>query len=226
MPSPSSDVDMTATQNTSDRAAVRDTPLLATAAAAGLLLGFTDLSLQLSIGYPIANLANSSAVWALSAFMFAFCAHTTPTRAALAGAVLLIAATEAYYATAVLIGRADVATLWSANTMRWVQFGVLAGVIFGVAGTWLHDGERGGRPWRAAAGLAVASAVFLAEAGVRLLPESGSALDDLGTIMLMITAAGGVLLSSISHPRRLLRASVLVPPLAVVGTLVFALAGF
>lgn len=226
MPSTPSVVNMTATLTTTDRPAVRDTQLLATAAAAGLMLGFTDLSLQLSIGYPIANLANSSAVWALSAFVFAFWAHTTPTRAAMAGVVLLTAATEAYYATAALIGHADVATLWSANTMRWVQFGVLAGVVFGVAGTWLREGERGGRPWRAAAGLAVASAVFLAEAGVRLLPESGSSLDDLGTIMLMIAAAGGVLLSSISHPGRLLRASVLVPPLAVVGTLVFALAGF
>lgn len=226
MQSAPSVVNMTATQNFSDRAAARDTPLLATAVAAGLLLGFTDLALQLSVGYPIANLANSSAVWALSAFVFAFWAQTTPTRAALAGVMLLIAATESYYATAVLTGHADLATLWSANTMRWVQFGVLAGVVFGIAGTWLRDGERGGHPWRAAAGLAVASAVFLAEAGVRLLPESGSALDDLGTIMLMIAAAGGVLLSSINHPRRLLRASVLVPPMAVAGTVVFALAGF
>jgi len=217
---------MTATLTTSDRPAAHETQLLATAAGAGLLLGFTDLSLQFSIGYPFANLANSSAVWALSAFVFAFWARTTPTRAALAGAVLLIVATETYYATAALTGHADVSTLWSANTVRWVQFGVLAGVVFGVAGTWLYDGERAGRPWRAAAGLAVASAVFLAEAGVRLLPESGSALDDLGTIMLMTAAAGGVLFTSIGHPGRLLRALVLVPPLALVGTLVFAVAGF
>ncbi|MGA8258462.1 MAG: DUF6518 family protein [Nocardioides sp.] len=61
--------------------------LLGAALLSGIGLGVLDLFLQLTLAYPFANLANSSAVWALCAFALARTARTTPGRAAAAGAV-------------------------------------------------------------------------------------------------------------------------------------------
>lgn len=195
--------------------------LLGVAALAGAGLGVLDLTLQLSLPYPLANLANSSAVWALCAFALAAWARTSPSRAALAGSVLLVVAVEVYDVAAILLDRASPASLVSAPTVAWMVFGVAAGVVFGVAGTW----ARGNGAWKAATGLAAASAVFFSEACVRLLPGSGSGLGDLATTLLTAALGVAVLLTALGRPAHLARTVAVLPLLVVAGTTAFALAG-
>jgi hypothetical protein len=198
------------------------TDVLGAAALAGIALGVLDLGLQMTLPYPFANLANSSAVWALCAFAFAVRVRTTPSRAALAGSTMLVVAVETYYVAAVLLDRASWLSLWSSGTIAWAVFGVLAGTVFGIAGTWLRDGTR----WQSAAGLAAAAAVFYAEAGTRVLPGSGSGLSDAGTVLLTLALGTAVLMSALPRPVHLARAVVLVVPLSLLGTLAFRAAGF
>jgi hypothetical protein len=193
--------------------------LLVAAVGAGVALGALDLLLQVTLPYPLANLANSSAVWALAAFALAVWARTTPVVAAAAGVVLLVVAVEAYYVVAIAVGMADAYTLVSSSTVVWMASGVLAGAVFGVAGSWVAtDGG-----WRAALGLAAASAVLLAEAAVRLLPGNGSSLGDLGTTSLHAAAGVAVLLAFASRPGLVSRAALLVLPLTLIGTVAFHL---
>lgn len=195
--------------------------LLGTAALAGTALGVLDLVMQLTLPYPVADLANSSAVWALAAYALAVVTRATPARAAVAGTVLLVVAVEAYYVLAILLDRAGTASLWSTTTVLWIASGVLAGTVFGVAGAW----ARSERAWPAAAGLAAASAVLLAEAGVRLLPGSPSGITGLATAALTAGLGVAVLLTAASRPAHLARAVLLVPPLVVAGLVAFRLAG-
>src|SRR6201995_2446069 len=76
--------------------------LLALAGVAGVALGVVDLVLQLHLAYPWADLANSSAVWAVAAFVFAFAATRHPVVGAATGVVVLTVAVEAYYVAAML----------------------------------------------------------------------------------------------------------------------------
>ncbi|BFU41767.1 hypothetical protein KRMM14A1004_00040 [Krasilnikovia sp. MM14-A1004] len=68
---------------------------LPVAVGGGILLGTGDLLMQRHLPYPWANLANSSAVWAVAAFAVGRLLRTGPARAALAGAVLLVVAVPA-----------------------------------------------------------------------------------------------------------------------------------
>ena len=198
--------------------------LLIVACVAGAGLGVLDLALQLTLPYPWANLANSSAVWALAAFALAFGTRTSPPRAALAGVTMLVVAVEAYYVAAIAIDRASLASLVATSTLMWLLFAVLAGTVFGVAGAWAHDEAR---PWRAATGLAAAAAVLFCEAIVRLLPGSGTvAMGDLGTTLLTVTLGVGVLLTAVPRPAHLARTLLVLPGLVVLGTVAFAVAGW
>ena len=196
--------------------------LLQVACLAGAGLGVLDLVLQLSLPYPWANLANSSAVWALAAFALAYWARTTLGNAALAGTVMLVVAVEVYYVAAIVLDRAGPASLVAPTTLMWLLFGVLAGSVFGIAGTW----ARQERPWRAATGLAAAAAVLFSEAIVRLLPGSGSAMGDLGTTLLTLGLGVAVLLAAATRPAHLARTLIVVPALVVLGTAALAVAGW
>jgi hypothetical protein len=101
-----------------------------------------------------------------------------------------------------------------------MAFGVAAGVAFGVAGSWLHSD----RPWRAAAGLAAAVAVFYAEACVRVLHST--ALADLPTTLLTCALGSAVLLTAVHRPDHLARTATLVAPLTLLGIVGFSLGGF
>jgi hypothetical protein len=200
--------------------------LWATAIVGGLLLGPIDLLAQRTLPYPWANLANSGAVWAIGAFGIGAWARTGRWRPAAAGAVLLLVAVESYYLAATLVQDDALSNLWTATTLLWLLFALLAGTVFGTAGAW----SRGSNRWLRIVGLALPGAVLLAEAGV-LAFRSGNGdaayrTDSLQTAA--IDAALGILLAPLlgrSTRQRLegLAASV---PLAMVGFGALVVAGF
>jgi hypothetical protein len=104
--------------------------------AAGLALGAVDFALQKTLPYPWANLANSAAVWAVAAFALGYWLRTGALRAAILGTVLLVVAVPSYYVTATLVQNDDLSNAWSPVGLLWTFFGVLAGVVFGIAGVW------------------------------------------------------------------------------------------
>jgi hypothetical protein len=131
-----------------------------TVAASGIALGVVDLLLQRSLPYPWANLANSSAVWALGAFGVGWWLRARPSGSALAGIGLLLIAVQSYYLAAVVLMGDDARILWSSTAMTWSVLGVLAGALFGAAGGLGHDR----RPWLRTIAVAMPGAVLLAEA--------------------------------------------------------------
>ncbi|SCE75994.1 DUF6518 family protein [Micromonospora mirobrigensis] len=133
-----------------------------TVAACGVLLGAVDLLLQRTLPYPWANLANSSAVWALGAFGIGWWLRAGWWRSALAGIVLLVVAVQVYHLTAAVVMDDDVQMLWSPTGIMWSAFGVLAGALFGAAGGLTHDR----RPWLRPIAVAMPGAVLLAEAAM------------------------------------------------------------
>ncbi len=138
------------------------TTVAVTAVVCGILLGVVDLLLQRSLPYPWANLANSSAVWALGAFGIGWWLRAGRWRSALAGIVLLVVAVQVYYLTAVVVMNDNAQTLWSPTAMMWLFFGVLAGALFGAAGGLSH----GEPPWLRVIAVAMPGAVLLAEAAM------------------------------------------------------------
>jgi uncharacterized membrane protein YjjB (DUF3815 family) len=116
--------------------------VLVVSALLGALLGFGDLLLQKSLPYPWANLANSSAVWALAAFMMGAWASGGWLRAAVAGVVLLVVAVETYYVAAALVQNDDLANGWSTTSLTWLALALLAGLVFGVTGAWSRHRRR------------------------------------------------------------------------------------
>jgi Family of unknown function (DUF6518) len=192
----------------------------------GLLLGSLDLLAQRTLPYPWANLANSSAVWALGAFGIGVWSRGRGWRPAAAGVLLLLVAVETYYFTATLVQNDDISNLWAPTSLVWLLFGVLAGAVFGTAGGWV----RGGNRWLRIAGLALPGAVLLAEAGMLLhRPGHGDAAshaDSLRTAV--IEATLGVLLPIVigRTARQRLEGLALSVPLALLGFGGFVLAGF
>ncbi|MGW4641029.1 DUF6518 family protein [Sphaerisporangium sp. NPDC004334] len=134
--------------------------LVVVAVVGGLLLGPVDLLAQVVLPYPWANLANSPAVWAVAAFALGAWGMQGLVRVSVAAALMLVLAVESYYAAAVVFRHDDGATLYNQVALMWMGFGVLAGVVFGVAGAWFRSSRR----WRANIGLAALSGVFVAEA--------------------------------------------------------------
>ncbi len=199
-----------------------------TVVACGILLGVVDLLLQRTLPYPWANLANSSAVWALGAFGIGWWLRAGWWRSALAGIVLLVIAVEAYYLTAVVVMNDNVQNLWSSTAMVWLFFGVLAGALFGAAGGLSHDRQ----PWLRAIAVAMPAAVLLAEAAVLVNrsdnPGGGPhyRTDSLQTAAIEATL-GVVLILFIAQTHRVrLQALATATALAAVGFAGFTVAGF
>jgi peptidoglycan/LPS O-acetylase OafA/YrhL len=195
--------------------------VLAAAVGGGKLLGGLDLVGQKGLPYPWANRANSSAVWALGAFCFGLWVRRGRLRAAVGGIVLLVVAVESYYLTTVLVQHDDIATLTAPTTFAWNVFGVVAGALFGSAGTW----ARSEWPPTRVAGSAMAAAVLFAEALVELTRTSGPGSGRVQTAAL--TAALGLILGVV-QPSARQRVLVLLTslPLAGLGYLGFIVAGF
>lgn len=164
----------------------------------GILLGAVDLPAHRTLPYPWANLANSSAVWAIGAFGIGRWVGGRWWRPMLAATVLLVVAVEVYYVTATLVQHDDLVNLWTPSTLMWLLFGVIAGVVFGTAGCW----SRRGRWWQRVVGLALPGAVLLAEAAVLVYRSDGHGAayrrDSLQTAA--IEAVLGVLVPMARHP--------------------------
>ncbi|MET8354064.1 DUF6518 family protein [Micromonospora sp. NPDC005206] len=189
--------------------------------AGGFLLGFLDFCWINWLPYPIAELGNSTATWAVAAF-FGYWARSGRLRSALGAAVLLVVAVPSYYLAAALLQGDDLAMLWAPSSLVWMLFGVLAGVVFGTGGTWAR-----GAGWRQVVGTALPAAVFFEEAA----RFAGKATDpnyppgawwnvaiDLALGLLIVVLTGG------SHRRRALAVAVAVP-LAGAILVSFAVAG-
>ncbi len=202
------------TQTTAPATDHDTTAVLARTAGLGVALGVVDLVLIRLLPYPLADLANSSALWAVAAFALGRVLRGAPEVAAAAGAVLLVVAVESYYLAAVVVDLAAPVQLVTAHTVTWCVLGVLAGAAFGAAGAWSRDPHR----WRAAVAVALPVGVVLAEAWVR------RALPD--TALLTVTVALGlVAVLPRDHAERA-RVATLALPLAVLCVAGFAVAGF
>ncbi|ODB74008.1 MULTISPECIES: DUF6518 family protein [Micromonospora] len=183
---------------------------------AGFLLGFLDFVWIKWVPFPFAELGNSTATWAVAAFALGWWIRSGAVRAALAASVLLIVAVPSYYLAATLLQGDDLAVIWALTSFVWMAFGVVAGVVFGVAGIWARtDG------WRRVVGTALPVAVFVEEA-LRFALKSGSypgawwnVAIDLGLAVLLVVLIGR------SARVRLLAAAVALP-LAAAGALTFA----
>ena len=200
--------------------------VLATAVVAGVALGVVDLLLQASLPYPWANLANSSAVWALAAFGYGAWVRRPGVRVAVGGAVLLVVAVAAYHVAAALALDDALANLWAPTSLLWALSGVVAGVVFATFGAYARAPG-----WRGAVAAAGAGAVCFAEFAVVLVraddPASVAHRNDLVETA-VITAALGLLVllvaaRTVPTVGRALLASV---PLAALGFAGFAAAGF
>jgi hypothetical protein len=195
------------------------------AVLAGLALGPVDLLTQLTLPYPWANLANSSAVWAVAAFALGAWVGAGGWQPALAGVVLLTVAVESYWLAATIVHGDRLDNLWAGPTLLWLLFGVLAGAVFGAAG----GRSRGGRPWLQVACCALPGAVLLAEAahlvylqGTRDAAQRG---DGLGTAAIEagLSVAVSLLVGRTrGRPLGVVAASV---PLALIGAAGFTVAG-
>lgn len=149
------------------------------AVVAGLVLGPLDLWGQVNMPYPWAHLFNSPAVWAAAAFAYGRWVRELPA-AAVGAVIVLVVGVEAYYLADVLVRDASRANLTSSTAFVWLVAGVVAGLVFGVAGGWAA--ETAG--WRAVLGRAALPAIFGAEAVhnlVRLATEPADGRpEDLG----------------------------------------------
>lgn len=193
-----------------------------TAVVAGVLLGAVDLLLQRSLPYPWANLANSSAVWAVGAFAIGWWLRRGVWRSAVAGVVLLVVAVEAYYVAAAVVLHDDVAVLWSAVAAVWMGFGVLAGVVFGVAGGLSRDG----RGWVRVVATALPGAVLLAEAAVLARRPGGDGGDGRWTAVIEAVLGVALILALSRGAGTRLRVLAAGIGLAVLGFGAFLAAGF
>lgn len=192
------------------------------AVVGGVVLGCVDLVAQRTVPYPWANLANSSAVWALAAFAIGVWVRRGAGRCVAAGAVLLVVAVAAYFAAAVLFLHDAPATLTSPATVLWLVFGVAAGCVFGGAG---HLRAARG-PWPAAVGAALPVAVLLAEAALRAGRRPGGWDDDTQTAVIEVVLAVVVAALAGRGARGKASAFVIALPLAVLGWAAFRLTGF
>lgn len=180
----------------------------------GLALGVVDLLLQKSLPYPWANLANSSAVWAVLAFVLGYWVRAPWWRSAVAGVVLLVSAVPSYYVAATLIQNDDIATLWAPVSVLWMSFGALAGAVFGTAGAWARSSGR-----RKPVGVALPGAVLFAEAALLVDDRRSTAVIELALGVLVILVVGRT-------ARQRLTALAVALPFALIGYAGFRLGGF
>jgi hypothetical protein len=198
--------------------------LAAVAVVGGFVLGFLDFVWIKFMPWPLADLGNSSAVWAVAAFGFGYWVRTGWLRAALGAATLLVVAVPSYGVAAALIQGDDLRlNLTSAATMVWAAFGVLAGVVFGVGGVWAHGTGR-----RRVVAAALPGAVLFAEAlllVMRIGAQSYGNEPVWPAVIRFVVGVAVTLLVASTHRRRAATLAVTVP-LALLGLIAFRLGGF
>ena len=186
------------------------------ALVAGIALGAVDFLGQRTLPYPWANLANSSAVWAVAAWTLGAWLRTTVRASVLAAAGMLVVAVESYYVTAALTQGDSWANLSGPTTVAWLVFGAVAGVVFGVAGSWWRDGQA----WQQVVGAAVPVSVLLAEAALHI---RGTAM---ATAFIELALAGVLLALIAPRPRPAAQIALACLPTTLVGFLALTAFGF
>jgi hypothetical protein len=137
---------------------------------------------------------------------------------------MLVVAVPSYYLAATLIQNDDLAVIWQPTSWLWMAFGVLAGVVFGIAGTWARLGG-----WRQVVGAAMPGAVLFAEAGLlfgRIGDPSYESTDLIREAVLNIAIGVLVVMLAARGWRPRLLALAVAVPLAVVGVAAFTVGGF
>jgi hypothetical protein len=195
-----------------DRAPVDNRRTVLVTVGSALLLGVLDLLLQKTLPHPLANLANSGAVWAVPAFLLGWWLRGPWWRCALAGAALLVVAVPAYYVSAWLIQNDDLSVAW-APTSLWMIFGLIAGAVFGTAGSWARSSG-----WWRLVGIASPGAVLAGEALTQRAENVSTAFLELALGVLVSLLVGRT-------ARERLIAPVLSLPLGVIAYAGFALGG-
>jgi hypothetical protein len=179
---------------------------------AGVLLGALDFLWIKYVPFPFGGLGNSSAVWAVAAFLFAY-----RRRSIIGSVVLLVVAVPSYYLAATVVQGDDLANVWSPV---WTLFAVIAGCVFGAAGVLTRRTDR----WSVVA-LAVPVAVLFAEAALHLARPSSDSGDVRHAAL--VTALGVLLPLAVgtTYARRAAAVGLAVP-IAAAGYGLFRLAGF
>ncbi|MEH0935423.1 DUF6518 family protein [Micromonospora psammae] len=194
-----------------------------TAPLAGLLLGSIDFVWIKYVPYPLGDLGNSSAIWALAAFVFAYWVRSGWLWSTVGAVGALVIAVPSYYLAAALIQGDDLSVLWAPTSIVWMCFGILAGLVFGTAGTWARE-----HGWRPVVGVALPGAVLFAEAMllVRLTghPDYGAEPPVLAATRAVLGVLVVVLASRTNRQRLLAMATAV--PLALAGFGAFLAAGF
>lgn len=191
--------------------------------AGGVVLGAVDLLLQKSLPYPWANLANSSAIWALAAFGLGLWVRTPWWRAAVAGAVLLVVAVPVYYLAAAIFLHDELAMVWQPAALLWMAFGVLAGVVFGFGASLAWSSG-----WHQLVGIGLPGAVLFAEALVSVL-RGGDAdyrRDQVQTALIELALGVLVILLIGRTARQRVGGLLVAVPLTLIGFVAFKLGGF
>jgi hypothetical protein len=189
----------------------------------GVALGGVDLLLQKVLPYPWANLANSSAVWALAGYALALWVGKPWWRSAAAAAALLVIAVPTYYLAATIFLGDELAILWEPVGLIWMGFGLLAGVVFGIGAHWARTSG-----WRRIAGMALPGAALFAEALVAVLRSGDAAYRHDQRLTALIELALGVLvvLAIGRTARQRFSALAAAAPLALAGFVAFRAGGF
>jgi hypothetical protein len=189
----------------------------------GVALGALDLLLQRVLPYPWANLANSSAIWALAAYGLGLWVRTPWWRAASAGAALLVLAVPAYYLAATIFLHDEISTLWDRAALLWIAFGVPAGLLFGFGATLVWSSG-----WQQLAGVALPGAVLFAEALVAVLRGGDAAYrrDQTQTAVIEVVIGLAVILVVGRTRRQRVGGLIVSVPLALIGFVAFKLGGF
>jgi hypothetical protein len=189
----------------------------------GVVLGAVDLLLQRVLPYPWANLANSSAIWALAAYGLGLWVRTPWWRAATAGAVLLVIAVPAYYLAAATFLHDEISLASDRTALLWMAFGMLAGLVFGFGATLVRSSG-----WQQLAAVALPGAVLFAEALVAALRGGDAAYrrDQIQTAIIEVALGLAVILVVGRTGRQRIGGLIASLPLAVIGFAGFKLGGF
>ncbi len=186
----------------------------------GLLLGAVDFALQKVLPYPWADLANSAAVWSVAAFGMGLWVRFPWWRSALAAAVLLVLGVPAYYLTAWRWQHDNLSNIWATSSLIWMFLGLLAGVVFGVAGAFATA-----TGWRGMVAVALPGAVLFAEALV-LLRRLPRRTDNMWTAVIELILGLLIIALVARGNRQRVAALAAAIPLAALGFAAFLLSGF
>lgn len=130
---------------------------------------------------------------------------------------MLVVAVPSYYLAAAAIQDDALRAIVAPTSLLWMFFGVLAGVVFGVAGAWARLPA-----WRAVIGAALPGAVSWAEAAMLLLRGRG---DDAGTALLLALLGVLAIVLSTRTLQQRLTALAVAAPVALLGFVAYRSVG-